>query len=522
MAHDVFISYSHKDKVIADAVCAHFEQNGLRCWYAPRDIEPGEDWANSIIKAIESCKVMVLIFTESSNLSVQVLREVSNACRAGAAVIPFRLTETEPVAGMMYYLSTVHWLDAMNDELSDAIRNLYELSKGIVDKQEGTDGYTPSAKLEEIYQVPKEAPKKKGKLIAIISAAVAVIVIGAVVGIIIAVNNPGASTGTNEVIKATSAAIEDEEPQVIDYTDLDAPTEVFNLGATTDGIGTDINETYANGNIQSNMQNRGYLATDGEWYYYRSNSDNKLCRMREDGSEVTLLTDSGVCAFCCYDGYIYYTTNDSSNKLCRMKPDGAEVEEGLFYDIWSEFVIVGDRVYSYSSIDGLESVNLNGEDERVENTLEDAYLWTVDGNYMYYVYYSDEGDPYLHRSKLDGSESETLLEKDISCLTRRGDKVYFSTVDNSGIYTCDSVTGEVKKLLGGWYTDMSVTDDGLVAYDFNEGGYVYYSFDDHTQTLFLDHLANEYQAAGNKFFYDVYGTGYCVINLDGTGKTVLN
>jgi hypothetical protein len=29
MAHDVFISYSNKDKVVADAVCAKLEEKGI-------------------------------------------------------------------------------------------------------------------------------------------------------------------------------------------------------------------------------------------------------------------------------------------------------------------------------------------------------------------------------------------------------------------------------------------------------------------------------------------------------------
>ena len=41
MAHDAFISYSSKDKTIADAVCARLEARGIRCWIAPRDVRPG-------------------------------------------------------------------------------------------------------------------------------------------------------------------------------------------------------------------------------------------------------------------------------------------------------------------------------------------------------------------------------------------------------------------------------------------------------------------------------------------------
>lgn len=34
MAHNVFISYSSKDKTIADAVCAGLEMEKIRCWIA--------------------------------------------------------------------------------------------------------------------------------------------------------------------------------------------------------------------------------------------------------------------------------------------------------------------------------------------------------------------------------------------------------------------------------------------------------------------------------------------------------
>ncbi len=43
MEHDVFISYAHEDKAIADAICAKLEENKIRCWIAPRDITPGKN-----------------------------------------------------------------------------------------------------------------------------------------------------------------------------------------------------------------------------------------------------------------------------------------------------------------------------------------------------------------------------------------------------------------------------------------------------------------------------------------------
>jgi len=124
MAHDVFISYSHKDKPTADAICAKLEAGGLRCWYAPRDIIPGADWAPAIIEAIESSRVLILVFTSHSNASQQVMREVSTAIQQGIPIIPFKLTREEPSKSMQYYLATVHWLDAMDGPLYSNIQVL--------------------------------------------------------------------------------------------------------------------------------------------------------------------------------------------------------------------------------------------------------------------------------------------------------------------------------------------------------------------------------------------------------------
>lgn len=38
---DVFISYSSKDKSVADAVCHVLEENKIACWISPRDVIAG-------------------------------------------------------------------------------------------------------------------------------------------------------------------------------------------------------------------------------------------------------------------------------------------------------------------------------------------------------------------------------------------------------------------------------------------------------------------------------------------------
>jgi hypothetical protein len=112
MAHDVFISHSTKDKQTADAVCAVLESRSIRCWVAPRDIQPGADWGESIVEAIRGARVMVLIFSENANQSVQIKREVERAIHHGVIIIPLRIQDILPSGALEYSISTAHWLDA--------------------------------------------------------------------------------------------------------------------------------------------------------------------------------------------------------------------------------------------------------------------------------------------------------------------------------------------------------------------------------------------------------------------------
>ena len=127
MPFDVFISYSTKDKSTADAVCNVLESAKIRCWIAPRDISPGTpDWPTAIIEAIDHCRVMVLIFSENANSSLDVQREVHRAFSRNCPVIPLRVQDTKPTDSLAYYLDRVHWLDALTPPLAIHLKRLSE------------------------------------------------------------------------------------------------------------------------------------------------------------------------------------------------------------------------------------------------------------------------------------------------------------------------------------------------------------------------------------------------------------
>jgi TIR domain-containing protein/uncharacterized protein DUF1566 len=132
MAHDVFISHSSKDKAVADAVCATLEQHHIRCWIAPRDIGPGQEWGESIVTAIHSSRVMVLIFSASANESPQIRREVERAVHKSVVIVPMRIEDVLPQKSLEYFIGAVHWLDAFNKPLENYLENLAGVVSGIL------------------------------------------------------------------------------------------------------------------------------------------------------------------------------------------------------------------------------------------------------------------------------------------------------------------------------------------------------------------------------------------------------
>ena len=118
MPRDVFISHSARDKKIAETICTALEQQAIRCWVAPRDVRPGKSFPGEITRAIQQCKVMLLIFSRHSNSSEQVLREVQLAVDSHLPIVRLRIEDTPLSDDLRYYLSTPHWLDALTAPVS--------------------------------------------------------------------------------------------------------------------------------------------------------------------------------------------------------------------------------------------------------------------------------------------------------------------------------------------------------------------------------------------------------------------
>ena len=95
--------------------CEALEQRGLHCWLASRDISPGENFQEAIVRAIGSARAMVLVFSGSANNSDEIKKEIALASHYHLAVIPVRVEDVLPTDAFLYELSTRQWIDAFDD-----------------------------------------------------------------------------------------------------------------------------------------------------------------------------------------------------------------------------------------------------------------------------------------------------------------------------------------------------------------------------------------------------------------------
>ena len=112
----IFISHSSKDFSFAKSLCDLLENQNINCWIAPRDIPYGE-WSEKITLAIEQSKIMVFVFSENSNKSKQVLREIKLAIENNVMIIPVRISKEEYNPSLKYFLALYQWEDVDSDDI---------------------------------------------------------------------------------------------------------------------------------------------------------------------------------------------------------------------------------------------------------------------------------------------------------------------------------------------------------------------------------------------------------------------
>lgn len=140
----IFISHNQNDAEFANRVCAVLEAHGMECLIAPRDIPYGEVWAADITRQIRDSALMLLIYTQHSNRSAHVLREICIADDAGVGIIALKLTDEEYNLALKYYLCILQWVSLSPDARAEELDAFAEQIKSkLSDGKPGSPGGAP-------------------------------------------------------------------------------------------------------------------------------------------------------------------------------------------------------------------------------------------------------------------------------------------------------------------------------------------------------------------------------------------
>jgi adenylate cyclase len=182
---DIFISYASKDEAIARLACERLEQASYSCWFAPRDIPAGEFFAGQIIQALRESHFVLLLFSQHSNASQQVVREINFAVSQRLSMLVVRLDQTPLSNDFEYLIRITQWLDVShlaNDqdrvaEISPRIEAAFSKLKSRPQAAAAREANRPA-----IQTAPRGERPDTRRGLATLSAGVAALLILAVAG----------------------------------------------------------------------------------------------------------------------------------------------------------------------------------------------------------------------------------------------------------------------------------------------------------------------------------------------------
>ena len=171
-AGPVFISYASADRKEALSVCNAIERRGRTCWISCRDVAPGQNYQEEIVRSLRSARAMVLVFSDAANNSDEIKKELSLASRNHIPVMALRIEDTEPSDAFAYELSTRQWIDAFegwDKSIDSLVRQIDQIGPAAAP--------SASAPIRASWR-PGSKTGLSGRSLAIASVVVALIVAG--------------------------------------------------------------------------------------------------------------------------------------------------------------------------------------------------------------------------------------------------------------------------------------------------------------------------------------------------------
>lgn len=118
MKHQIFISYSRKDKNVAEYLCEMLKENGIEYWIDKEGIYSSSNYKELIVDAIEISKAVIFISSANSNASINVIREIGYAVNMNKPILPLMLDDAPYAKSIRLDISDIDQIDYRNPAAS--------------------------------------------------------------------------------------------------------------------------------------------------------------------------------------------------------------------------------------------------------------------------------------------------------------------------------------------------------------------------------------------------------------------
>ena len=124
MGAEVFVSYSSLDRDRVMPVVESLRGNGISVWVDEGNIHAADLWSEQIVQAIADCRVMVVMLSQNSTDSHNVVKEVMLASEQKKALLPVYLEPADVPAKLQYQLAGIQHLELYGENEEQVLEDL--------------------------------------------------------------------------------------------------------------------------------------------------------------------------------------------------------------------------------------------------------------------------------------------------------------------------------------------------------------------------------------------------------------
>lgn len=154
---DIFISYSTKNYDDACIIKRVLIKNGFSVFMAPDSIPAGSNYTKEIPRAIQACKVFLLLFSSQAQASIWVPAEVETAFKNQKLIMPFVLENCPVSEDFDFLLSRSQRIEAY-EKKTEALENMVATLKQVLGNEKAVQPEITKEEISAVAEVKETAP----------------------------------------------------------------------------------------------------------------------------------------------------------------------------------------------------------------------------------------------------------------------------------------------------------------------------------------------------------------------------